>query len=311
MSDMNQKPHKDIKDSVMSRIESEKIEPISRWYWLSHEYALWGAWGASVLFGALAVSVASFASLHIGYALYEVSHNDFIDFVFDALPYLWLGAFFVMVLAAYFNLRHTKRGYRYPILLVVGSSIGFSFLGGGMLHAVGAGWYIDRMLGEVLPAYQSREKLEERFWQAPLAGRFVGKIIEGEEAEEGMVAFVDAENNTWLIDLEELRQRDLSLLQTGKKVRLLAATSSDSDSNDDVLYACAVFPWLLDHAPPFREFQENRRMFIENIREEKEKIGVIVKEQIDRLEPGEEDEERPLPMRVSGVCANLPIFQKM
>lgn len=307
---MNQQTHKDIKETVMSRLENEKIEPISRWYWLSHEYALWGAWGASVLFGALAVSVASFASLHIGYALYEVSHNDFTDFVFDALPYLWLSTFFVMVIAAYFNLRHTKRGYRYPIFLVIGSSIGFSVLGGGLLHAVGGGWYIDRILGEVVPAYQSREKLEERFWQAPMAGRFVGRLIEDlEPAESGVVKFIDSDNKTWLLNLEELRERDLSLLQSGQRVRLLAAPSGDDD--EDILSACAVFPWLLDHAPPFREFQENRKMFIEGIREEREKFGLRVMEQINSLESEDEREVELAPTKFFKSCASLPIFQKM
>src|SRR3989344_4015426 len=252
MSDTQKQPNKDLKESVLSRLEKEGIEPRSRLYWLSHEYALWGAWGLAVLCGALALSVASFASLHIGYALYEASHNDFLTFVFDALPYLWLVAFFLLIAVSYFNLRHTKRGYRYPIILVVGSSIGFSVLGGGFLHWLGAGWYFDQMLGEIVPAYQSRAKFEEEIWQKPMAGRLVGKVVQQPE-EVDYAAFVDAEGEYWRLNTEELREHDVDLLQSGRKVRILAATSSEFAEGS--LYVCAVFPWILEHAPGLKEWR--------------------------------------------------------
>ncbi|OGG86185.1 hypothetical protein A2392_01855 [Candidatus Kaiserbacteria bacterium RIFOXYB1_FULL_46_14] len=310
MSDTQKQPHNDLKESILSRLEKEGIEPRSRLYWLSHEYALWGAWGATVLCGALALSVASFASLHIGYALYEAAHDNFLTFLFDALPYLWLVTFFLLVAAAYFNLRHTKRGYRYPIVLVVGSSIGFSVLGGGLLHWLGAGWYLDQMLGKAVPAYQSRAKFEEEMWQKPLAGRLVGQVVEEINEKEDFLDFIDADGESWHLNTEELREHDIKLLKSGEKVRILAATSSEL--SEDALYVCAVFPWILDHAPGLREWREDRAEFIENVKMPRERFREA------RLEREDDEQDRALPpiaiatenSKTSSVCYNLSVFKK-
>src|SRR5690606_40503149 len=118
-----------LKDNVLERLEREGITPHSRYYWLSYEYAFWGAWVLSVVLGAVALAVLSFTSVYIGYSLFEATHGGFLTFLIDSLPYLWLLAFALLTLVAYFNLRNTKRGYKYPLYLVVGSSFSFSILG--------------------------------------------------------------------------------------------------------------------------------------------------------------------------------------
>jgi len=310
MNDTQKQPHRNLKDVILSRLEKEGIQPRSRFYWLSHEYALWLVWGITVLCGALSLSVASFASLYIGYALYEASHNNFLTFVFDALPYLWLVAFFLMIIVAYFNLRHTKRGYRYPMLLVVGSSIGFSILGGGFLHWLGAGWYFDKMLGEIVPAYQSRAKFEEEIWQKPLAGRLIGQAIEPIEAVDSVV-FMDANGVYWHLNTTELREPDIKLLQSGRRVRILAATSSEFA--EDLLYVCAVFPWLLDHAPGIKEWRNDRAEFIENVKSSRDIVRVLRPDS-----ESVETEDAPPPVVISKTnptdsshCYNLSVFKRV
>src|SRR5690606_21014678 len=106
-----------LKDSVLERLEKEGITPHSRYYWLSYEYAFWAAWLISVFLGSVALAVLSFASVYIGYSLFEATHGGFLTFFFDTLPYIWLVAFAALTLVAYFNLKNTKRGYKYPLSL--------------------------------------------------------------------------------------------------------------------------------------------------------------------------------------------------
>lgn len=274
---MNDKNKTVFKENLLKRLEAEAISPHSRLYWLTHEYALWGAWGITVLLGALAVAVTSFASLHIGYALYEATHQDFLTFFFEALPYLWLMAFGLLVGVAYFNLRHTKRGYRYPILLVLGSTFGFSLIGGGLLHLLGGGWYLDKWLGETMPGYQSRAEFEEALWQRPMAGRLVGRArVGGVPAPTDTIIFMDSSDKEWQLNTKTLREREGALLLSGNKVRILMATSSLEDK--DILYVCAVFPWLLDHAPMVKEWKGDRAAFVEEVRLHRQRMEQLAKE---------------------------------
>lgn len=313
MSEEKISSHKDLKEAVLHRLEKEKIEPRSRLYWLSHEYALWGAWGVTILLGAASLAVLSFVSLHISYALYEATHDNFLTFFIDSLPYVWLAAFGVMILAAHFNLRHTKHGYRYSVVMVAGSSVGFSVLGAGALHFLGAGYYLDRVLGEVVTSYESRVEFEEKIWQKPALGRLVGRLNEVGDSETAQKAvFVDIDDHHWDLELSQIRERDRALLESGRKVRLLTATSSRDQRES--LFVCAVFPWLLDHAPFLEEFKEERKAFGEGLREGYERTRKAVPGVGQRPPAGEERvkefvSDETMVVDGDSPCAKLPIFQ--
>ena len=197
-----------IKESVLERLEREGITPRSRLYWLSYEYAFWGAWLLSVVLGAVALAVLSFTSLYIGYSLYEATHQSFLTFFFDTLPYLWFLAFAGLTIVAYFNLRNTKRGYKYPLYLVVGSSFGFSVVGAVVLHSLGAGFYLDHYMGQHLKSYQSRAEFEAQMWQNPLEGRLLGVLKAPSDDDLKQVLFTDVNNEDWDVTITELRTRD-------------------------------------------------------------------------------------------------------
>lgn len=307
-----------LKESVLDRLEREGITPRSRLYWLSYEYAFWGAWLLSVVLGAVALAVLSFTSLYIGYSLYEATHQSFLTFFFDTLPYLWFLAFVGLTLVAYFNLRNTKRGYKYPLYLVVGSSFGFSVLGAMVLHSMGAGYSLDRYMGERLDSYQSRAEFEAQMWQNPLAGRLLGAVKRLDEGDSKRVRFTDVKNEDWDITITELRERDSELLLSGHKVRMLVATTTE-DVHDG-LVACAVFPWILDDAPGMTRWRAERKNFVEDVEERRAKLLELVE---DIKEVVEDDEEVRLPRQKLSTttpeavievakqspCANHPVFR--
>ncbi len=307
-----------IKQSVLDRLEREGITPHSRLYWLSYEYAFWAAWVLSVILGAVALAILSFTSLYIGYSLYEATHQSFLTFFLDTLPYLWLLAFGSLTLVAYFNLRNTKRGYKYPLYLVVGSSFGFSVVGAMMLHSIGAGFYLDQYMGEQLESYQSRAEFEAQMWQNPLAGRMLGAVKRLEYGDQEQVRFIDVKNEEWNITITELRPKDSELLLSGRKVRMLVATTTE-DVRDGMV-ACAVFPWILDDAPGVTKWREERNNFVEEVEERRAKLLDLLE---DIKEVVEDDDvvlssrpnlstttpETVIEVAKKSLCANHPIFR--
>lgn len=304
-----------MKETILERLQRENITPRSRLYWLTHEYAFWAAWGFSVVLGALSLAVLSFSSVYMGYSFYEATHDNFWTFLVEALPILWLIAAAFMVMASFFNIRHTKKGYKYPVILVIGSSLGFSLLGGFALHYLGAGYYLDRFLGEVSETYQSRVEFEARLWEAPAFGRLVGRATPLDEV--GVVngfLFTDIEDRSWPIVGTELGERESELLRSGRKVKLLFATSSKAGV--EMFVACGVFPWMLDEVPLIAELREDRAEFVHRVEERRHRFAEMIEENKGRpIGPPLENlptsstlaiEEVPVD---NGPCGILPLFK--
>jgi len=316
---MNESMNNKIKESVLERLEREGITPRSRLYWLSYEYAFWGAWLLSVVLGAVALAVLSFTSLYIGYSLYEATHQSFLTFFFDTLPDLWFLAFACLTIVAYFNLRNTKRGYKYPLYLVVGSSFGFSVVGAMVLHSLGAGFYLDHYMGQHLKSYQSRAEFEAQVWQNPLEGRLLGVIKAPKEDGLKQISFTDVNNEDWDITITDLRTRDTELLLSGHKVRMLVATTTEELR--DGMVACAVFPWILDTSPSVERWRAERKNFIEDVEERRAKLQELVKE-IKEVLKDDDSVSPPRPnfstttaedvVRVAeqSPCSNHPVFRR-
>ncbi len=314
-----------LADSVLERLEREGITPRSRFYWMTQEYGLWGAWVVSVILGSFALAVASFSSLYVGYSLYEATHDTFLTFLLDTLPYLWFAAFAVMLLSAYFNLRYTKKGYRYSFLWVAGSSFGFSVAGGILLHFLGAGYYLDHYLGRSLDTYHSRAELETMVWQNPPAGRLVGFGRPPGAADQipGII-FTDVKDREWQLMTTDLSERESDLIRSGRKVRVLVATSSTQ--SEEVMVVCGVFPWLLDEAPMIAKLRDDRRLFAENLKIRREHVAGVIREVSREVSgEGEGGPRRPDVLDPSGTsssaialdtvsgqpssCSKLPLFR--
>ncbi|MCA9366303.1 hypothetical protein KC722_01855 [Candidatus Kaiserbacteria bacterium] len=275
----NAKP-RDLRAMIVERIETENIKPHSWWYWLVLDSAVWTLWVVSVLLGALAVSVVLFASVHMSFELYEATHPSSYEFMMETLPFLWLFVLAVMFLAGYYNLRHTKHGYRYSLPLVIASSIGASIALGFLFHALNIGYYVDTFLGRHMPMYESQEHMAGRSWQRPTAGRLMGHFIETDENTEGYVWFKDMDGGEWMVTLGELAPRELKLLSSGDDVRVIGFMATDTPN---MLHGCGVFPWLFDKPPVLSELREQREMFIERMQEMDRPLGERIKEEFREL----------------------------
>lgn len=253
----------ELKTRVLDRIEQEDLNPRSSFYFKCHELTVWVLWVLSVLIGALAIAVSLFAITYQKYAFYEATHENLITFMVEALPYLWFVILVFMILLAVFNVRNTKKGYRYPLWQIVISSLVFSFVGGYAMHFAGMGFMIDQKLGEYIAMYQSQEKMESRLWQNPGEGRLVGflALTENTSGDEKII-FKDIKNTKWEVNVTNLQEDDFIILNSGKKMKVLGQVLSFTPPR---FHACGVLPWMFEKNMSVNELSRERRGVIKRI----------------------------------------------
>lgn len=252
----------DLSASVLEKIERGEVMQVPRWQFLLTEYGIWALWAASVLIGAIAFSVILFFGMNAGLAFYEATHDDALRFFLEMIPYAWVIVFILMALLAHYNLRHTKRGYKYKVWQVLFSSILFSFLGGLVLHGVGMGFVVDNFVAKRLPILPAFQNIEAQMWQSPMQGRMIGKYG-GEGAKENIALFTDIQGDTWNLDTSELNELDLKNLRTLQQVRVIGLLATSTPA---YFHGCGVFPWAPEKNASFGDLREEREYFIERMR---------------------------------------------
>jgi len=289
-------------DSVLGRIESERVTPSSRFKFECMNYGVWFAWALSIIFGAISVAVLVYIGTHARFALHEATHETPISFFVEILPYVWIVTFAAMGACAYFNMRHTKCGYRYPVWQLLFSSVIFSVIGGVVLHVFGAGYAIDTQLGKKMPAaYRSLENAELGMWQSPSDGRLLGVFNTMDEADE-LYIFVDKDGQQWSIQTAELRTPDRELLSSGKTVRVLGTTT---DTQTKLFHACGVFPWMYDKNASLKDMEQDRRVFVERMYEHMEKGDRLRALEKETFKAGQQKSFS------DGLCAEIAVMKKM
>jgi hypothetical protein len=244
--------------SVMSRIECGEICPRSRTFFKTRECVVWALWFVSVIVGALAVAVTLFVVAHRQYALFEATHDSFFMFLVEVLPFVWILVFGLMIGVGVYNLRHTKRGYRYPMWQIIGSSMVLSLAGGAGLHFVGVGYMTDHMLGQKMGTYDSQEKIEAKLWQNAQEGRLVGFQKAPMTPPGTTITFTDIEGAEWEMSVVDLHQYEIDLLDTKQKVKVMGVIKHMQSGQ---FHLCGVFPWEYGNSMNRDDLHEVRESF--------------------------------------------------
>lgn len=233
---MNEHTPQRLEDAVLNTIQTTGLCPRSKWWYVTSNVLLWVSFVATVLLGALAVSVLIFAGLHGWYGLYELVNMTWLGYFALRVTLLWPIILVLTLGLAYYNFRCTRRGYRWSLAQVTGACIGLSILLGIGLHVLGAGYATDRLLQEHMPLYPAQDKIEYALWHQPTEGRLIGSLT---DVPAGIFTTID--EVIWQVDTTMLMESDRTLLESGAKVHLVGTITAP-----DTLRACAaVAPMLL------------------------------------------------------------------
>lgn len=292
----NQETTKNLTQSILARIDTDKVEPRSK-FGLLCTYSFFSvASFISIVIGAVAVAVMVFTSLNMGWEYYEMTHDNLVTFVFNIVPYVWIVVLALTILFGYYNLRHTKRGYRYSLSVAVLGIIGASVVGGFTLYFLKVGYGVDHMTHMMFPNnYKEAFVMQKEMWHEPEMGRIFGVVT---AVVEDSFLVRDIENELWVVETDALPSFDWEYVQPEAEVRLIGVV----DVQGKAVIGCVVLPGIKEMPPSVKEVAERRGQFKSRVAEQKvmmeqEEVSVnkrvvyemcheLVETQLRRREPG-------------------------
>lgn len=203
---------------LISTIKEKHLTPKPRWQFLLKNYVIWSACALSLVIGSLAVSVIIYLVRYNDWDLYDELNGSFWQFALLTLPYFWLIILVLFVFIIYYNIKHTKKGYRYSVILTITTSIIISIMGGGLFFRIGFGQYIDDILGERSPFYQGVFNRQINLWDQPENGHLMGLVSETKNNE---FVLIDIHNQQWIIKLSETVKLPPTGITVGQPIRII------------------------------------------------------------------------------------------
>ena len=212
--------------SVLSRITKEHVTPTPRSHFIFKEGVVWSVGGLSVLLGGLGVAAIIFTVRYSEWEYFDATHDNFLNFLLDIMPYTWIIALILFAVLAYESVRHTKRGYRYHVPVLILGSVGASVALGSVIYAFGAGPFIDRQIGSFIPLHRNLLDTKLAFWNQPDRGIIAGVITEiSSTRDEFKLATPSHEIHS--IRMDSLPEKVRGTVVVGEAMRVFAKTEVD------------------------------------------------------------------------------------
>jgi len=145
--------NKDISQKVLKTIKDKKIKPKSKLGFSIKEYLFWLVFVLSVFIGSFAVSITIF-----------MINRDCLGrkLVLLNIPYFWILILLIFLFLAYFNFKHTKKGYQYNSYLIIVISILISIVFGSVIYMFGQAEKTERMFYQKVPIYRKMMHYESK-----------------------------------------------------------------------------------------------------------------------------------------------------
>lgn len=186
---------KNFGDDLLHKIKEDKISPKPRWHFLLKDYIVWGLGLIALLLGAVASALLMYMLNFNEIGAYGFGDNESLETLMAIVPLFWIIFLGIFVGLVYYNIKHTKNGYRYSPLFILSSVFVASICLGALLNMINFGEKIDDLLGDNMPFYDQIINPNVRFWSNPQRGRITGIITA--HATNSNYILVDVGQNEW------------------------------------------------------------------------------------------------------------------
>lgn len=253
MNELNPKQNTSSEDfalKVLDRIEEEHVVPRPKWQFTMKNRLFWIFGILSIILGSLLTAALVFSFVNAGWEYRAVTHQDLFEFVMQILPTIWIVALVVALLLAYEGFRHTSRGYRLPILAIIGISFFVVIFGGSLFYLSGAGRVVEEEVGGRIPTYRPVMMRQKMIWSQPEQGLLAGQVVEYSEAQS-LLRLQGFDGNIYLLNTQDLADDSREvLMEPGESVRVMGIFAKPTDGSDVPFFRpCYVFPWEPRNAP--------------------------------------------------------------
>ena len=222
----------DFDQKLVAKIKEAGIAPKPRWHFLLKKYVVWISGTLALLIGAASVSVMIYLLKFSGWEIREQTHKSLGEFFLLTLPYFWLIFLGLFVFILYYNLKHIKNGYRYPVWFIAAGAVLASVILGSFLFLAGLGEKIDNVLGERAPLYDKVINRQMDFWFNPAEGRLVGLIISQEN--KGIFYILDPHDDDWRV-LIKAKSFPSDILEIGQSVNLIGRVLENNKFEAEII----------------------------------------------------------------------------
>lgn len=184
-------------NKIISKIKHDGLEPKPRWHFLLKSYVIWLSGALALIFGALGVSVIIYLLKYNNWSMGDLGEKSFLSFFIMTMPYFWLLFLAIFIFVLYYNIKHLKKAYLYPVKVIILLAFLSSIFLGELFYLFGFGEEIDELLGAKAPLYGEMFNPQLNFWFQPEAGRLAGMAIITDEGLE----LIDPSGKIWQIVL--------------------------------------------------------------------------------------------------------------
>lgn len=226
----------DISKKTLEIIEKEEIRPTPRYYFFAKNFLIWALFFSSIVLGAISVSVILFLLSDYDWYAYRNLETSFLLHVLISIPYLWISFFSLLIIASYYDLKHTRKGYKYTIFSIAISSIFFSFFTGTVLFFGGLGSEIHDALFKNVPMYGSLTYTKEDIWSCSGKGLLGGEIVSYKDKNNFILK--DFNGRIWRISGGNVAWQDNMTPQSGIIVKIIG-----HEATGDVFIVDLIKPW--------------------------------------------------------------------
>ncbi|MDD2806967.1 MAG: hypothetical protein PHW95_00395 [Patescibacteria group bacterium] len=184
-----------LSQKVLEKIKTQHLSPKPRWEFLLKDYVVWSFFVVAILVGSLATSVL----------IFMVDHNDWVDDDFrigsvqnliSDLPIFWAALVLIFLFVAYYNFKHTDKGYKFNPFSVVASSILISLAVGTAVYATGGGEKLESVFYNRIPFYRQLINNGGFSWAATSDHRLAGTV---QAQRDGGFILRDFGGKVWLV----------------------------------------------------------------------------------------------------------------
>ncbi|MFA6106312.1 MAG: hypothetical protein WC745_01420 [Patescibacteria group bacterium] len=223
---------KNFDEKLLNSIKEKNVAPKPRWHFILKEYAIWIVGAVFLIVSAVSFSliihmVRLFRFREFG--LYQKAVHGPLEFIMLVVPLFWLAMLALFAAFVYYDFKKTKKGYRYPPILIIGIVLLASAGLGAVFARAGFGEIIDDAIGRSAPDKFYRQVINPhvQFWSEPENGRLMGLVIS--QSNENEFDVLDIKRKEWVLYIVESGKADAEMVEVGRPVRALGEMVSDNE----------------------------------------------------------------------------------
>lgn len=166
-----------LKNQVLEKIRKESIKPTEKWKIDLANDVFWSGFIFLSLLSGLSLSALVYMLSQADWNFPSSAAIGRVEYVLSVLPYFWIVLLLVFLVLSHYNLRSTKKGYRYEFGKIAGVTFLIVIVSGTIIYVAKAHVAVDEVFFRKVPFYVKLANPKEAVWNRPEKGLLGGMII--------------------------------------------------------------------------------------------------------------------------------------